>query len=311
MATRTETVTDIDHEIRRIGRVFNQDVMSTTLALFAPLQERAPKDGVEATRDLAYGEHDRHRLDVFAPARRPDTLSPVVVYIHGGAFIGGSRDPAPGLIYDNVPTFFARHGLIGVNATYRLAPEFKWPSGATDVGAIVGWLKENVIDYGGDPDLIFLMGQSAGATHVATYTFIEAVHGPAGSRVAGAILLSGSYAPLDPNFSEGKPGANQIAYYGEDTSRWAEMSPLYHVEPGHPPVFLCVTEYDPYPLAWPTTALLGALIKCDKLLPSFKLLRGHNHVSPAMHINSEVDRLGLDLLAFVTGDGDGRGRDDE
>ena len=38
MATQTETVTDIDHEIRRMGRVFNQEVMSTTLALFSPQQ---------------------------------------------------------------------------------------------------------------------------------------------------------------------------------------------------------------------------------------------------------------------------------
>ena len=80
------------------------------------------------------------------------------------------------------------------------------------------------------------------------------------------------------------------------------MSSLNHVRPGHPAVFIGVAEYDPYPLAWPSAALLGALVKCDKVLPWFRLLRDHNHVSPAMHINSGVDRLGPELLVFVTGD---------
>ena len=50
----------------------------------------------------------------------------------------------------------------------RAEAEHRWPSGATNVGAVVDWLRENVIAYGGDLDRIFLMGQSAGANHVAT-----------------------------------------------------------------------------------------------------------------------------------------------
>ncbi len=284
-------------EIARMGNAFDRDVLQATYGLFTPLQQRAPKDGVRIERDLAYGDDQRHRLDVFAPERRPDTPAPVVVYVHGGAFIAGERSPVAGLIYDNVP--IARHGLIGVNATYRLAPDHKWPSGAADVGAVVGWLKANAGRYGGDPARIFLMGQSAGATHVATYALVAAVHGADGPEIAGAILLSGSYAPLDPGFSDGAPGDNQIAYYGGDLDAWADRSPLYHVAPGHPPIFIAVAELDPYPLSWPSAALLGALVKCDRTMPWFKLLRGHNHVSPAMHINSEIDGLGPDLLDFI------------
>ncbi len=290
---------DIGGEIRRMGNAFNLDVLQATYRLFRPLQERAPKDGVRIERDLAYGDDERHRLDVFAPERRPRTPAPVVVYVHGGGFVAGERSPIPGLIYDNVPIFFARHGLIGVNATYRLAPDHKWPSGAADVGAVVGWLKANAGRYGGDPGRIFLIGQSSGATHVATYALVAAVHGAAGPEIAGAIVLSGSYAPLDPGFSSGTPGDNQIAYYGEDLDAWTDRSPLHHVAPGHPPIYIGVAELDPYPLAWPSAALLEALVRCDKTLPWFKLLRGHNHVSPAMHVNSEIDTLGPDLLDFI------------
>src|SRR3954466_4451836 len=114
--------------IARIGPHFNDEVLKATYALYAPLQERAPKDGVAIHNDLAYGPDERHRLDVFVPSTLA-RAAPVVMFLHGGGYIAGARSPLPGLIYDNVPTFFARHGMIGVNATYRLAPARQWPSG--------------------------------------------------------------------------------------------------------------------------------------------------------------------------------------
>jgi len=294
----TAAANDVAAEIRRIGRVFNPEVLKATYDLYAPLQKRAPKDGVGRENDIAYGSDAHHRLDVFFPEKKP-VKAPVVVYIHGGGYVAGERSPLPGLIYDNVPIFFARNGLIGVNMTYRLAPQHKWPAGAADIGAAVAWLHENVARFGGDPNRIFIMGQSAGATHAATWTFVPEVHGSAGPRIAGAMLLSGVYAPQHPEFSPEPPAANSIAYYGNDASRYAAMSPLTHVKPGHPPVMLCVAEFDPYPLAWPTSALGAALAKADKKAPWLIYNRNHNHVSPAMQINSEVDTLGPELLAFV------------
>jgi len=301
MATRADlpTKADIEREIRRMGRVFDEDVLKASYALYAPLQERAPKGGIEPHKDIAYGPHERHRLDLFAPARKPAAPAPVVAYFHGGGYVAGARSPLAGLIYDNVATFFARHGMIGVNATYRLAPEHKWPSGAEDVGRVVAWLGANAARFGGDPSRIFVMGQSAGATHVATWTFMERVHGAKGPGVAGAILLSGVYAAQHPDYNTAKPGANQIAYYGEDSANWRDMSPLTHVKAGHPPAYVTVAEYDPYPLAWPSVALASELVKCDKAVSWFRMLAGHNHVSPALQINSEVDDLGRDLLDFV------------
>jgi triacylglycerol lipase len=290
---------EIAEKIRAMGQTFTPEVLTATYDLFEPLQQRAPKDGVERVDDVAYGPDERHRLDIFKPAGGAGGPAPVVAYFHGGGFVGGERSPLPGLIYDNVPTFFARHGMIGVNATYRLAPEHKYPGGAADVGAAIGWLAENVAEHGGDPARIFAMGQSAGASHVAAYSFIEEVHGKGGPGNAGAILLSGSYAPLDPEYSNGKPAANQIAYYGEDLDKWEARSPLNHVREGHPPVFLAVAELDPYPLAWPTAALAGRLVKMDRRMPPMRRLTGHNHVSPAMQINSEVDALGPELLDFI------------
>lgn len=291
--------TDLKDMMRRNGHAFNPEVLQQSLNLYRPIQERAPKDGVKRISDLTYGKEDSQLLDIFTPETAGGSPMPVVVYFHGGGFIAGARSPLPGLIYDNVPTFFARNGVIGVNATYRLAPEHKWPTGGQDVGAAIAWLKTNIADYGGDPSRMFAIGQSAGGTHVASYAFMSEVHGDTGPGVAGAILLSGTFAPLDPDYGDGTVPENFKAYFGDDTENWASRSPLYHVKPGHPPIMISVAEYDPYALAWPSMVLAATLTKCDRITPRFKYLPDHNHVTPAMHINSEYDILGPEILAFI------------
>lgn len=205
-----------------------------------PLQRRVPKKGVSVERDIPYGDDPRHRLDIYTPGT-PTCNAPVVAYFHGGGYVGGERSPVPGLIYDNVPRFFARQGMVGVNATYRLAPGHKWLSGGEDVGRAVRWLRAKIGSYGGDPDRLFLLGHSAGATHAATWTFMEGVHGASGPMIAGAMLISGVYGAQHPEYSSEPPRPNQVAYYGDDLGRWPAMAPFDHVKPGHPPALIVVS----------------------------------------------------------------------
>jgi len=287
--------------IRAMGAAFNSEVLQATYELFRPLQERAPKNGIKRHNDIAYGDDPRHVLDVFAPAGEGllKGTAPVVVFVHGGGFIGGERSPLPGLINDNVATFFARHGCIAVNASYRLAPDHTFPSGAQDVGRIVTWLRENIASFGGDPQSIVLFGHSAGAAHVAAWTFVERVHGSAGPRIAAAILMSGVYSVQHQQFHTGNASPNQQAYYGRDAAAWEGMATLGKVKRGHPPVFIGLGEFDPYPFAWPSLALAGELVRCDQVAPAVHVVAGHNHISTVAMINSEVDTLGPELLRFV------------
>lgn len=288
-------------EIRRIGPIFDEEVLRRTYALYVPLHEQVPREGVLAQMDLAYGPDARHRVDVHTPARLDGGLVPVVMFLHGGGYVAGERSPVPGIIYDNVPTFFARHGMIGVNATYRLAPSHRWPSGGEDVGRAVAWLRENAQRFGGDPERIFVVGHSAGATHAATWTFMREVHGAGGPDIAGVVLISGVYAASHPGYRSDPPRPNQFAYYGDDAARWPAMWPFEHVRPGHPPVFIVTSELEPYHFVWPSIALVDALVKCDRKIPAFRLLANHNHVSSALQINCAIDDLGTDLLAFIRG----------
>jgi para-nitrobenzyl esterase len=90
---------------------------------------------------------------------------PVMVYLHGGAFIAGAPH-AP--VYDG--TSFARDGVVLVSATYRLGVEGFVPfrggdanCGLRDQLAVLAWVQEEIASFGGDPGNVTLFGQSAGA----------------------------------------------------------------------------------------------------------------------------------------------------
>src|SRR5215831_15366084 len=210
----------------------------------------------------------RQILDVYQPIWRAG--APVVIFIHGGAYVRGDKD-FYGEMYGNISTWFARQGVLGLNATYRLAPAAKWPSGADDVRGMVKWAKENAAKFGGDGQRIYLMGQSAGATHVASYIFDKSLQPADGPGVAGAVLISGRYRleydPADPN------GKNMQAYFGEDASAYADRSPITHIRDGaRVPVFTVITEYDNPGLDVVGAELLAALCARDGACPRFRRL---------------------------------------
>ena len=110
----------------RIGPVWGADIQKhrdMVLNAYAPVLAAAPKQGVTITRDVAYGSHPRHRLDVFHPAGAADrkNAAPVVIFMHGGAFVRGDKR-ASSEVYDNLLIWFAHHGYVGVNIEFRLAP---------------------------------------------------------------------------------------------------------------------------------------------------------------------------------------------
>ncbi len=112
-------------------------------------------------------------LNVFAPESANEKL-PVILYIHGGGFTGGCGHEK----HFDEPVWPAK-GVIGVTINYRLGPlgfavlpELKEEAGHTgnyglyDQLTAIQWVKHNIAAFGGDPDNITIMGQSAGAMSV-------------------------------------------------------------------------------------------------------------------------------------------------
>ncbi|WP_129790469.1 alpha/beta hydrolase [Sphingosinicella sp. CPCC 101087] len=273
------------------GNAFTMDMIQGTHALFAPLVDR--QDESRVVRDLAYGDHERHRLDLFRPTGDA-AGAPVLVFVHGGGFVRGDKGASDAPFHNNIGAWAARRGYVGVTLNYRLAPASQWPSGAEDVGRAVAWLAANVEAHGGDPRRIFIMGQSAGATHVADVVARPELLGEA--SLAGAIMISGVY-------DVGRADRNdfQRAYYGEDESGWPRCSTLDALADSALPCFHAVAEYDPPDFQRQAAWLVETHVSRHARWPEIHWLKGHNHLSTVAQIGSAHDTLGPLVGAYIEG----------
>jgi acetyl esterase/lipase len=286
-----QTLNAIHSEIARIGAQFNPDILASTRALYSDLVS-APSPDIKAELDIAYGSDPRQMLDLY----RTDgsDRQPVILFVPGGGFTGGDKRDTD-VFYGNVGRWFAAQGFVAITMNYRLAPKHPWPSGGEDVGLALAWITANASRHGGDQDKIFVFGQSAGATHVATFLFHPQVHRPI-AGIAGAVLASGLY-----RVTEEHRAPNVIGYFGTDVSKFADRSPITHIASNSVPLLLTVAEFDPGFLAAPTYQLAEAITRRDGRPPLVLWLKGHNHVSTVLSFGAGDDAFGQRILAFTDG----------
>ncbi|OUL99957.1 alpha/beta hydrolase [Variovorax sp. JS1663] len=259
---------------------------------YAPLLAAAPKDGIAVTRDVAYGPHARHRLDLFRPVGT--SRAPVVAFVHGGAFVRGDKRTSTE-IYDNVLYWFARQGFVGANIEYRLAPEAPYPEGALDVASAMAWLHGRVAEFGGDPARMYLIGHSAGGTHVAGYTLDPGLR-PGACHARAIVLVS---ARLEADQSPANPNAPGVrAYFGDDISRYAARSPMRLADRPGMPVLIALAEFENPLLDVYALGFAHRLAAAGGRAPRVVQMRGHNHMSIMAHFNSGEEALGREIVGF-------------
>ncbi|MBL6750527.1 MAG: alpha/beta hydrolase fold domain-containing protein [Nevskia sp.] len=122
---------------------------------FAMMQTPAPAD-VRVAETTYPGPSGNRAVRIYQPAAEGPL--PVIVYFHGGGFIAGSIDmcAAP------CAALAKELQAIVVTPSYRLAPEAPFPAATDDTYAAVCWAAEAIQRYGGDPERIVVMGESAG-----------------------------------------------------------------------------------------------------------------------------------------------------
>ncbi len=85
-------------------------------------------------------------------------MLPVLYYIHGGGFFGGSPD----VVEESVKMLVDKTGICAVSVDYRLAPEHPYPAGHQDCFAVLQWIYNNASSFGADRNHVFVAGDSAG-----------------------------------------------------------------------------------------------------------------------------------------------------
>ncbi|ORW56791.1 alpha/beta hydrolase [Mycobacterium parmense] len=115
---------------------------------------------VDKTNVVSYGPHGRANLaDVWRRRDLPrDGKAPVLLQVPGGAWIIGMRRPQAYPLMSHL----AARGWVCVSIAYRVSPRHTWPDHIVDVKRALAWVKENIADYGGDPDFVAITGGSAG-----------------------------------------------------------------------------------------------------------------------------------------------------
>lgn len=136
---------------------------------------------------------------------------------------------------------------------------------------VVEWARKNVPPYGGDPNAIIVIGNGEGAVRLASYLFNEKSQPDSGPGVAAAILGSGLFASLPANLIEG--------YKGKAV-----------------PLLMWSAELDPVESR--VTELKDKLCQKYGKCPEFVELRGHNHVSTVMSIDSADTSVTDHILRF-------------
>ncbi|WP_371345568.1 carboxylesterase/lipase family protein [Ancylobacter sp. IITR112] len=155
-------------------------------------------------------------VNVTAPYRPGDTAAtprPVLVWIHGGAFVGGSSGlyPLEALARQGdlvVVSLNYRLGVLGFTAHPAFAAEYNGGYGLMDQRAALAWVKRNIAAFGGDPGKVTVAGESAGAGSVC-------MHLLAPEQTTGlferAIVVSAGCASWLPSVAEGEKIGLDIA----------------------------------------------------------------------------------------------------
>ena len=150
-------------QIRRIMAAF---VVLTLLAPVSVLAQRpsgADMSKVSVLRDIEYvpDGHERQKLDLYLPREASkDTNRPLIVWVHGGAWKGGSKDGCPAVRFTN-------DGYVVASINYRLSRHAIFPAQIRDCKAAIRWLRANAGKHGIDPNRIGVWGASAGGHLVA------------------------------------------------------------------------------------------------------------------------------------------------
>lgn len=187
-----------------------------------------PKDkgSSKVAEGQAYGSDRRQMLDIYAPADTSQAARPVVVFFYGGSWNSGTRAG-----YNFAGRALASRGFVVAVPDYRLVPEIHFPAFIEDGAAAVRWVRQNIANYGGDPDRIVLMGHSAGA-HIAAMlaTDPQWLEGDRGF-VQGLVGLAGPYDffPFDT--------AASVEAFG-DWPRSEETQPITFADGSAPPALL-------------------------------------------------------------------------
>lgn len=193
-------------------------------------------------KDLPYLQNfnianaDEPKINVFVPRNTSQKNLPVLIYIYGGNWNSGKKE-----IYGFFGRNFAKKDVITVIPDYTLSPKANYDDMAKQVAQAITWTKNNIAEYGGNANNIFLTGHSAGG-HLAALAVMNPKYRIDEKSISGIILNDA--AGLDmKHYLEGNPPTNGNDYlttWTDNPENWRDASPIYFLNKDTPPFLIYV-----------------------------------------------------------------------
>lgn len=186
--------------------------------------------------DIPFGPDYYQKLDLYLPDDENAQDLPVLLYFHGGAWQHGYKEwngfVAPNIV--DVPAIF-------VSASYRLAPEAKFPAPLDDAISALDWVWRNIAEYGGNTGRIFAGGWSVGGTLASLITLrrkLYARHRLPEDIVKACFSASGGYRYRHDVLAPGNSGKTygDVLYERPEDQLLAE--PLHYVTGNRTPFYI-------------------------------------------------------------------------
>ncbi len=240
--------------------------------------------------DLVYGTDPKQRLDLYLPKDKTAN-APVFLFLHGGGFREGDRTH-----YGAVAEPFVKEGVITAVASYRLTGSgAHYPDQPDDVKRAVKWLFENIGDYDGDPEAIYVGGHSAGAILSADVGVDRAWLSGMGlpkEILKGIVPISGPYDVR----ARGRPG--EVYAYAPTAELREQASPILQINDPTPTVLVAVGSEEGYQES--SMAFTEAL-KTAGVNARYLLLDGQNHADTALSLADGDSELFKQVMILIRG----------
>ena len=254
---------------------------------------------VQKEKDISYSinGHTRNILDIYFPKNITSKKS-VLVFIHGGSWKKGDKKT-----YWWLGRNMANKGVVTVIINYRLTPQFQYEEMATDCATAIKWVKNNISQYGGNSNQIFVMGHSAGG-HLAALINSDPrffKHQNIQNPIKGLILNDTFGLDMHEYLSSAENDeftASFLKTFSTDQEKWKIASPLTYLNNIRNPHLILVGEKS-YPSIKNQSKFLFDELKSMNNPVEFHVLKNKKHIAMISQMIFKKNGVYKYLIDFI------------
>lgn len=180
----------------------------------------------DVTENIDFGKEEWQKLDVYRSSDQTES-SPVIIFVYGGGWDWGDKS-----LYHFAADAFTSKGYTVAIPNYIKYPQGRFPQFIDDVALSVAWVENNIADFNGNPEKLFLVGHSAGAHTAGLLVSDPRYLQNAAASIANIKGFAGIAGPY--NFTPKKP--EYIKTFGPEN--FEIMKANTHIDGSEPPMLL-------------------------------------------------------------------------